>query len=341
MGKKAVSYETKQRIVGMHLAGLNYAEISRTIGSVSPSCVSRTVKKYQLTGSTADKKRSGAPRKTSITDDNLIYRIARKNPFYSVKSVTDEINQNLNNRISRQTVGRRLMDRKLFSYTAARKPFLKRQDYKKRLKFCQQLIRMSDEQIKKIIFSDESNFTIINRKNRILVRRHQNEKYHSRMLAPRLQKGGGSTGIWGCITYDGPGLKVCYDGRINKYTYIDTLENYLIPTRDLFFGDGEWIFQQDNAPAHTAHLVKQWFVDNNINVLQWPARSPDLNPIENAWILIDKYLSRQHLTSIGQLKELLNQFFDGLSVEYCRKLFDSIKTRCRLCIKNKGGHIPY
>ncbi len=110
MNKKAVSNEIKERIIEMHLAGVKFAEISRTIGSVSPSCVSRTVK-FQLTGSTADKKRSGAPRKTSTSDDNLIYRIARKNPLYSVKSITGEINQNLINRISRQTVSRRLIER--------------------------------------------------------------------------------------------------------------------------------------------------------------------------------------------------------------------------------------
>ena len=52
---------------------------------MSPSCVSRTIAKFNETGSTADKKRSGKPRMKSITDDNFIYRIARKNPIYSAK----------------------------------------------------------------------------------------------------------------------------------------------------------------------------------------------------------------------------------------------------------------
>jgi hypothetical protein len=45
----------------------------------------------------------------------------------------------------------------LFSYTAARKPFLKRADYKIRLKFCKKVISMGDDEIRKIIYSDESN----------------------------------------------------------------------------------------------------------------------------------------------------------------------------------------
>ena len=56
---------------------------------------------------------------------------------------------------------------------------------------------------------------------------------------------------------------------MNKETYIDTLENALIPTRDTFFsGDPDWTFQQDNAPCRKAKLVTQWFKDNNITVLQ-------------------------------------------------------------------------
>jgi len=342
MGKKAVSTEIKQRIIGLYIGGFKPSEIARTLKSVSRSCASRTIQKFKLTGSTADKKRSGRPRVTSLTDDNTIYRIARKNPKFSAKEIAQEINLALENHISRQTVNRRLIDRRLCCYVAARKPLLKPSDRLKRLKFCRAILRMTNYEIRRIIFSDESNFTVLNRKNRVLVRRHHNEKFHSRFIVPRLQGGGGSVGIWGCITYDGPGLHYIYDGRMNQHSYIETLENYLIPTRDMFFGDEpEWQFQQDNAPCHKAKSVTKWFQENNIKVLQWPARSPDLNPIENAWTVIDRKLTKAPVTSADDLRESLKNFFDNLSTEYCRKLFDSIKRRAELCIANKGGHIPY
>ena len=42
----------------------------------------------------------------------------------------------------------------------------------------------------------------------------------------------------------------------------------------------KWIFQQNNDPKHISYLVEKWFLDNDVNVMQWPAQSPNLNPIE-------------------------------------------------------------
>lgn len=63
--------------------------------------------------------------------------------------------------------------------------------------------------------------------------------------------------------------------------YQEILEHYMLPSAEKLYGDEDFIFQHDLAPAHSAKTTSNWCTDHGITALDWPANSPDLNPIEN------------------------------------------------------------
>ncbi len=87
--------------------------------------------------------------------------------------------------------------------------------------------------------------------------------------------------IWAAMSSAGVGPLCFLKSTVNAAIYQDILENFMLPSADKLYGDADFIFQQDLAPAHTAKGTKSWFNDHGVTVLDWPENSPDLNLVEN------------------------------------------------------------
>ena len=103
------------------------------------------------------------------------------------------------------------------------------------------------------------------------------------------------------------------------------------------------VFQHDNDSKHTSRIARQWLENNGVSVLNWPAQSPDLNPIEHLW----QHLKRQLVayatspTSIHELWERVEAQWEKVPPQVCINLVESMPRRVAEVLKVKGGYTKY
>lgn len=89
---------------------------------------------------------------------------------------------------------------------------------------------------------------------------------------------------------------------------------------------------------HRMYIVKQKIRDLKLNLLNWAPKSPDLNPIEMLWSIIDKKLAATPIYSKTALQQRLNEEWNNIDQDLCVRLIQSMPERVRKCLKAKGGH---
>ena len=97
----------------------------------------------------------------------------------------------------------------------------------------------------------------------------------------------------------------------------------------------------DGAPAHKSRAVKTFLDEQNIEVLDWPGNSPDLNPIENAWNKMKNDLAKSRPTSIVSLKEALKKMWVTMDLSYFENLATSMPKRIQKVLKTRGNMTKY
>ena len=109
--------------------------------------------------------------------------------------------------------------------------------------------------------------------------------------------------FWAGISMARKTQLVTIRGNLNAQRYINEVINpHVLPIAQQ--GGPNFIFQQDNARAHTARVVQNHFAQNGVNVKEWPASSPDLNPMEHCWDALKQQVYR-HVdnTTLAQLEQ--------------------------------------
>ena len=104
-----------------------------------------------------------------------------------------------------------------------------------------------------------------------------------------------------------------------------------------------FIFIQDNARPHTAAIIRQYLKEIEVPVMAWPARSPDLNPIEHLWDELKKRVRSRNTVprSLGEIKTAINEEWDRIPQDFIKKLISSMKRRMQAVIQARGGNTSY
>ena len=144
------------------------------------------------------------------------------------------------------------------------------------------------------------------------------------------------------MTAHGIGRLEIVSGMMNAMKYIDVLENKMLPSARSLFSDNDWIFQDDNAPCHRAKKVQHWYRTHRVKRMDWPAQSPDLNPIENLWYRVSTIIGKNKPRTKRELiEQVIAAWYRVISAEELKKLVDSLPRRCKMVIENNGWPTKY
>lgn len=332
-----VDISVKWRCIGMFESGKSHKWISNYL-NVPKRTVGYWISQYKIRGTINHKLGAGRPRKTSSRANRLLVRLAKKHRFASARCLLKFWGE----QVTHRTVYRRLLDAKIKRYRVAKKPLLSKANVEARKQWAlsKSLWHLGRNQWNFIVWSDETRFRLFNNDGRTRVWREKGERFKKGLVSQAVQCGGGSIHVWGAFWKGGRSELQILDGNVNSEFYCRTILKFLESNNNL---PDKWIFQQDNAPAHKSCKVKRFFENHEIKVLPWPARSPDLNPIENVWDYIGQKLNSPDKLSrnLQQLRQFIIEEWITMPQAYLDSLVDSMPRRVNAVNEARGGHTRY
>ena len=183
-----------------------------------------------------------------------------------------------------------------------------------------------------IIFSDETSVWLFDNNHECWF--HKNSQHEL-----SVDKHYGKIHVFAAVSAEvGKIVSSTFDRNLNAGYLVELLKNDLIPQGDHFYPEG-WVLAHDNAPTFTAQLTQRFLQTTSPLILDWPAKSPDLNPIENVWHLLKAAVRKRLPKTKQDLEEIIWNEWENLKDEVIQRICGSFIDRMNKCIEVNGNQV--
>ena len=310
--------------------------ISRTAGLVGCSrfAVVSTYQKWSKEGQPVNRRQGhGRPRLIDTRGERRLARVVQLHRKATVAQIAEKLNAGCDRKVSEHTVHRSLLRMGLRSHRPVKEPLLTPVLRRQRLQWARERQNWTVEQWKKVAWSGESRFCLLNVDGRVCVRRLSVEDVAAGCDAERRQDGGDSVTLWAMFCWEtlGPGVHV--DVTLTRASYLNVVADHVHPFMATLFPDRSGLFQQDNVPCHTSKILQEWFEehDDEFKVLPYPPNSADLNPVHHLWGVLEKQVGSVETPprNLEDLKDLLLTSWCLIPQDTFRGLVESMPLRVK------------
>ncbi|GFY25225.1 transposable element Tcb2 transposase [Trichonephila clavipes] len=291
-------------IIGRLECGRTQLEVSEELG-IDQSVISRLWQRFQDDGNVNRCYSTGRPRVTTPNEDQYL---AKRNRQSKASDLSRQLSSATGTTVSRQTVYRRLGHIGLYARRPVRCVPITATHCHLRLTWSREHALGTSQQWSCVMFSGESRFSLQSDSSRTLKWRAPGTRYHQENAIERHRYGCAGWLVWGGIILGSRTDVHIQNITMTVHIYRDViLEQHV----RLFRGamGAEFLFMDDHARPHRANIVYKCLQSEDIARMDWPAYSPDLNPIEHVWNMLGRRIAARQ-TPPTCLPELRRALFD-------------------------------